>query len=80
MRTASRSATVTNVTSTFKKIWPLVKRYWFDVLVVAGIGASIAVAVAHQHLFAVPDEPDVSAEPRLQITDLHRSHTAIIPI
>ena len=57
MRTATAWATVTNVTSTFRRLWPLAKRYWFDALVVAGIAASIAVAVADQHNKDGPDGP-----------------------
>ncbi len=57
MRTATSWATVTNVTSTFRRLWPLAKRYWFDALVIAGIAASIAVAVADQHKKDGPDGP-----------------------
>ena len=57
MRTATAWATVTNVTSTFRRLWPLAKRYWFDALVIAGIAASIAVAVADQHKKDGPDGP-----------------------
>jgi signal transduction histidine kinase len=31
-----------------KRLWQLAKRYWFDALVVAGVGVSIAVAVVEQ--------------------------------
>jgi signal transduction histidine kinase len=57
MRTATAWATVTNVTRMLQKAWPLAKRYWFDALVVAGIAASIAVAVADQHKKDGPDGP-----------------------
>ena len=35
--------------SRLERIWPLAKRYWFDALLVAGIGVSLAIAVADQH-------------------------------
>src|SRR5437867_10755373 len=31
-----------------RKLWQLAKRYWFDALLVAGIGVSIAAAVTEQ--------------------------------
>jgi signal transduction histidine kinase len=57
MRTARRSATVTNVTRIFDRAWPLAKRYWFDALVVAGIVISVVVAVADQNTKHGPDGP-----------------------
>jgi hypothetical protein len=35
-------------------------------------------AVAHKHLFAVPDELNMGAELRFQIADIDGSHAAII--
>jgi signal transduction histidine kinase len=57
MRTPAPWATVTNVTRTLDRLWPYVKRYWFDALVVAGIAVSIGVAAAHQHAKNGPDGP-----------------------
>ena len=57
MRTATAWATVTNVTKTVKRIWPYVLEYWFDAVLVAGIGISIAVAVSSQHTKNGPDGP-----------------------
>jgi signal transduction histidine kinase len=45
------------VTRTLHRLWPYAKRYWFDALVVAGIGVSIAVSVADQHKKNGPDGP-----------------------
>jgi hypothetical protein len=36
------------------------------------------VAVAHKHLFAVPDELNMGAELRFQIADIDGSHVSII--
>lgn len=36
------------------------------------------VAVAHKHLFAIPDELNMGAELRFQIADIDGSHAAII--
>jgi hypothetical protein len=36
------------------------------------------VAVAHKNLFAVPDEPNMSAQPRLQIADIDCLHVSIV--
>ena len=57
MRSASPSATVSDMTRTLQRLWPVAKRYWFDALLVAGIGVSIAVAVADQHTKNGPDGP-----------------------
>ena len=38
-------------------LWPLAKRYWFDALIVAGVGVSIAVAVVDQGKEPGPDGP-----------------------
>ena len=57
MRSASPSATVSDMTRTLQRLWPVAKRYWFDALLVAGIGVSIAVAVADQHTTNGPDGP-----------------------
>jgi signal transduction histidine kinase len=57
MRTATAWATVTSVTKTLKRIWPYVLKYWFDAVLVAGIGISIAVAVSGQHTKNGPDGP-----------------------
>ena len=57
MRSASPSATVSDMTRTLQRLWPIAKRYWFDALLVAGIGVSIAVAVADQHTKNGPDGP-----------------------
>jgi signal transduction histidine kinase len=39
------------------RMWPLAKRYWFDALIVAGIGVSIAVAVVDQGNKNGPEGP-----------------------
>jgi signal transduction histidine kinase len=39
------------------RLWPLAKRYWFDALLVVGIGVSVAVAVADQGKKNGPDGP-----------------------
>ena len=57
MRSASLSATVSNMTRTVQRLWPIAKRYWFDALLVAGIGVSIASAVSGQHTKNGPDGP-----------------------
>ena len=57
MRTATAWATVTIVTRKQERVWQFAKRYWFDALVVAGIGVSIAVSVADQHHKNGPDGP-----------------------
>jgi signal transduction histidine kinase len=57
MRSATLWATVTNVTKTLKRLWPYVLRYWFDAVLVAAIGISIAVAVGDQHAKNGPDGP-----------------------
>jgi hypothetical protein len=36
------------------------------------------VAIADQHLFAIPHELDMGAEPRFQIADIYGPHAAII--
>lgn len=41
----------------FYRLWPLAKRYWFDALLVAGIGVSLAVAVADQSMSKGPEGP-----------------------
>ena len=38
-------------------LWPLAKRFWFDALIVVGIGISIGVAVADQHHKSGPEGP-----------------------
>jgi signal transduction histidine kinase len=45
------------MTRTWQRLWPLAKRYWFDALVVVGIGVAIAVAVIDQHTKDGPDGP-----------------------
>jgi signal transduction histidine kinase len=40
-----------------KRLWHLARRYWFDVLVVVGIGVGIAGAVVHRHHAAGPEGP-----------------------
>jgi signal transduction histidine kinase len=45
------------MSSTWQRLWPFAKRYWFDALVVAGIAVSIAVAVVDQHKKDGPDGP-----------------------
>jgi signal transduction histidine kinase len=40
-----------------QRLWPIAKRYWFDALLVAGIGVSIASAVSGQHTKNGPDGP-----------------------
>ena len=57
MRTATLSATFSEMTRTLHRLWPLAKRYWFDALLVAGIGVAIAVAVNDQHHKDGPDGP-----------------------
>jgi signal transduction histidine kinase len=57
MRTATSWATVTIVTSTFRRLWPFARRYWFDALVVAAIVVTIAVAIADRHNKDGPDGP-----------------------
>ena len=57
MRTATPWATVTHVTSTFRRLWPFAKRYWFDALVAAGIVVTIVVAVVDRHHKNGPDGP-----------------------
>jgi signal transduction histidine kinase len=39
------------------RLWPLAKRYWFDAVLVAAIGVSLAVAVADQHVKKGPQGP-----------------------
>jgi signal transduction histidine kinase len=46
------------VTISRNGLWTLAKRYWFEALAVAGIGASIAVAVAHQRTLFSTSGPD----------------------
>jgi signal transduction histidine kinase len=41
----------------WNRIWPLAKRYWFDALIVAGIGVSIAIAVVDQSKKNGPQGP-----------------------
>jgi hypothetical protein len=36
------------------------------------------VAIADQHLFAIPHHLDMGAEPRLQIADIYGLHVAIV--
>jgi signal transduction histidine kinase len=40
-----------------ERLWSLAKRYWFDALLVAGIGVSVAVAVVDLHTKNGPDGP-----------------------
>ncbi len=45
------------VRTAWNTLWPLAKRYWFDVLIVAAVGVSIAVAVVDQGKRPGPDGP-----------------------
>src|SRR5262245_32274109 len=56
-RRASRLATFTEMTTILQRLWPLAKRYWFDALLVVGIGVSITAAVVDQHNKNGPDGP-----------------------
>ena len=49
MRTATPSATFKGMNRAAQRLWPLVKRYWFDALLGAGLGASLAVTVHDVH-------------------------------
>jgi len=40
-----------------RQLWQLARRYWFDALILVGLGAGIAVAVADQHTKNGPDGP-----------------------
>ena len=40
-----------------ERLWPLAQRFWFDALIIAGLGVSIAVAVTNR------DEPDAPNGP-----------------
>jgi signal transduction histidine kinase len=37
------------ITPAVKRLWQLAQRYWFDALIVAGVGVALAVAVVDQH-------------------------------
>ncbi len=39
------------------KVWPPIKRYWFDALLVASVAASVAAAIAHQDTKNGPEGP-----------------------
>jgi hypothetical protein len=43
------------VEKAWDKLWPLAQRYWFDALIVVGLGISIAVAVTD---LDKPDAPN----------------------
>jgi signal transduction histidine kinase len=47
----------TVIEDAFYRVWPYAKRYWFDAVVVAGIGISIAVAVEQIHKKNGPKGP-----------------------
>ncbi len=49
MRPSGAWATVSGVANIWHKLWPLAKRYWFDALLVAALGLSIAIAVVDLH-------------------------------
>ena len=45
------------MTTVRDRLWPLIKRYWFDALLVAGMAVSIAVAIADQGKKNGPEGP-----------------------
>jgi signal transduction histidine kinase len=57
MRSTGGSATFTHVDRIWQKLSPLAQRYWFDALIIVGLGVSIAVAVTDL------DEPDAPNGP-----------------
>ena len=45
------------IETTINRLWPYAKRYWFDAVVIAGIGVSIAVSVSDIHKKNGPKGP-----------------------
>lgn len=43
--------------STALRLWPLAQKYWFDVLILVGLGVSLAYAVVEEHTKDGPEGP-----------------------
>ena len=52
-----RSATVNRVKPLLRRAWPLARRYWFDALIVVGIGLGLAAVVHDIHTKDGPQGP-----------------------
>jgi signal transduction histidine kinase len=57
MRPYCRSATVNRVNRLFRRAWPYAQRYWFDALIVVGIGINLAGTVQDYHSKDGPNGP-----------------------